>query len=286
MSILSQNTPNQNINTNPLQKSNESSPKEYHPLEFYTLGKINPNINTHNLFNSNSYSSKTFSKLSYNHSSHELFNRNLLSVNSPYFDKYKEVKPNIILNSSIKNENNYLEPLISNRTRNDINRENQKMNNINSLEWFHLIKNKVYIADQNSKITKGNNITRDKFYQEKGISQSEQKVNSTKGYDACLSNNNINKIRSIFNGKRFKQGNDNLPSKKEIVQREKEVTQIDNNEDNYWRQLRIGKSFETQSMNDNDFKKLNEKTLKSNFLYFDKNYKNIIRHKNWWKIDP
>ena len=35
-----------------------------------------------------------------------------------------------------------------------------------------------------------------------------------------------------------------------------------------------------------DTKKFNEKKLKENFLYFDKNQKNIIRHKNWWKIDP
>ena len=54
MSLLSlnqnQNTNNNNI-LNSSEKQNPSNIKEYHPIEFYSLGKINPNIDTKNLFN-------------------------------------------------------------------------------------------------------------------------------------------------------------------------------------------------------------------------------------------
>ena len=154
MSLFSQDQ-NNNININPLQKSQEEIPKPYHPLEFYSLGKVNPNlinsINNNNITSSkNNYSQKQpNSRLNYNYSSHELFNRNILSVNNPYFEKYKEVKPKMILSSSVnKDENNYLDPLNSIKVRNKEITESQKLNNINSLEWFHLIKNKVYIIEQ------------------------------------------------------------------------------------------------------------------------------------------
>ena len=41
-----------------------------------------------------------------------------------------------------------------------------------------------------------------------------------------------------------------------------------------------------QITGNNDIKNPNEKKLKNNLYYFDKNNKNIIRHKNWWIIDP
>ena len=34
---------------------------------------------------------------------------------------------------------------------------------------------------------------------------------------------------------------------------------------------------------DKDSKEYKIKNLKSNFLYFDKNHENVLRHKNWWK---
>ena len=145
-----------------LRKNNEATHKAYHPLEFYTLGKSDPNLNKSNFFSSNNLS-KTNLRLNYNNSSHELFNRNLLSVNNSYIDKYKEIKPKPPIDIYLKKGNNYLEPLNSMTIRNNQIIESQKLNNINSLEWFHIIKKKVYIVDQNSKIKKGNNITRNKF---------------------------------------------------------------------------------------------------------------------------
>ena len=70
MSLFSQDQ-NNNIKLNPLQKSQEEIPKPYHPLEFYSLGKVNPNlinsINNNNITSSkNNYSQKQpNSKLKY-----------------------------------------------------------------------------------------------------------------------------------------------------------------------------------------------------------------------------
>ena len=53
----------------------------------------------------------------------------------------------------------------------------------------------------------------------------------------------------------------------------------------YWKKLRIEKSKSTDELINKDFKKYDEKKLKDKFLYFDKNYTDILRHKNWWKIN-
>ena len=280
---MSDNSQIKSLNNNDIKTTKE----KYHPIEFYSLGKIEPKRLDINICNNNSIK-KSNSKLNYNHSSHELFDRNILSVNHPYFDKYKEVKPRYKLNSSDKKENNYLEPLLALRLRNEHNIESQKQNNINSLQWFHVINKKVFISDTDSKIKKGNNISISKFYQEKGNNDAKiDKNNNSKGLDFhSKENNNINRIFGI---KRFKINNDDLLKEKEHFQKEHEIEQFDN-DNNYWRKLRkannIIKNNNTCINNSTDSKKYNEKKLKPNFLYFDKNQTNIIRHKNWWKIDP
>ena len=279
---------NQNINSipkiNEMNSSNDigiKTSKEYHPIEFYSLGKLDPNRKCIDIPNNNFYK-KRIPKLNYNRSSHELFDRNILSVNNPYFDRFKEVKPKQKIPIPIKDENNYLNPLKSLQIRNEQNFEGQQHNNINSLEWFHLIKNKIYIVDHPSRIKKGNNISLNEFYQEKGFPKTEKNNNSRRGYDT-----NIGKSKSIsyyFNIKRFKKDNEFLINQKQPFQTEKENVQIDN-ENNYWRKLRIERELKNNTDN-NDIKNPNEKKLKNNLYYFDKNNTNIIRHKNWWIIDP
>ena len=279
---------NQNINSipkiNEMNSSNDigiKTSKEYHPIEFYSLGKLDPNRKCIDIPNNNFYK-KRIPKLNYNRSSHELFDRNILSVNNPYFDRFKEVKPKQKIPIPIKDENNYLNPLKSLQIINEQNFEGQQHNNINSLEWFHLIKNKIYIVDHPSRIKKGNNISLNEFYQEKGFPKTEKNNNSRRGYDT-----NIGKSKSIsnyFNIKRFKKDNEFLINQKQPFQTEKENVQIDN-ENNYWKKLRIEMQLKNNTDN-NDIKNPNEKKLKNNLYYFDKNNKNIIRHKNWWIIDP
>lgn len=277
---MSNNSEIKTLNNNEIKKLKEN----YHPIEFYSLGKVDPKRLDINICNNNI--KKLDPKLNYNHSSHELFKRNILSVNHPYFEKYKEVKPRYQLSSSDKNENNYLEPLSSIKVRNQQNKENQKKNNINSLQWLHVINKKVYISDKDSKIKKGNNITLSEFYKEKGNNNVKiYEKNKTKGLDFhSVENGNINRIFSI---KRFKINNENLLKEKDLFQKEREIAQIDN-DNNYWRKLRKENSLKNNTCINNltENKKYNEKKLKGNFLYFDKNLTKNIRHKNWWKIDP
>ena len=50
-----------------------------------------------------------------------------------------------------------------------------------------MLKNKIYIADNNSRIKKGNNISRNKFYEEKGLPIVDEK--NKKSPDKNIINN-------------------------------------------------------------------------------------------------
>ena len=279
--------------------------KEHHPLEFYALGKINNNMynGSSTFYNSSSLSSP---RLRANNSSHDLFDRNLLSVNNSFFDNLKQVKNTASLTQLNRNENDYLNPLLIYKIRKENNKESQKRNNINSLEWLNLIKNKLFAVDINSKIKNGTNVSRNYFYElknKKNISsknildnnnnhnhsyENDNKNNSSyqfenrnnslnncaEGYDYKYNTNRS--LEKIFNCKRFKKDNEKL-NKINIIKPHKYS--------DYWKKLRIEKSYSTEALNDKNIKKHDEKVLKANCLYFDKNYKNILRHRNWWLID-
>ena len=279
--------------------------KEHHPLEFYALGKINNNMynGSSTFYNSSSLSSP---RLRANNSSHDLFDRNLLSVNNSFFDNLKQVKNTASLTQLNRNENDYLNPLLIYKIRKENNKESQKRNNINSLEWLNLIKNKLFAVDINSKIKNGTNVSRNYFYElknKKNISsknildnnnnhnhsyENDNKNNSSyqfenrnnslnncaEGYDYKYNTNRS--MEKIFNCKRFKKDNEKL-NKINIIKPHKYS--------DYWKKLRIEKSYSTEALNDKNIKKHDEKVLKANCLYFDKNYKNILRHRNWWLID-
>ena len=278
--------------------------KEHHPLEFYALGKINNNMYnvSSTFYNSPSLSSP---RLRANNSSHNLFDRNLLSVNNSFFDNLKRVKNTASLTQLNRNENDYLNPLLIYKLRKENNKESQKRNNINSLEWLNLIKNKLFAVDINSKIKNGTNVSRNYFYELKNKNiispknildnnnnnhsyENDNKNNSSyqlekiknslnnfeEGYDYKYNTNRT--IEKIFNCKRFKKDNEKL-NKINILKPHKYS--------DYWKKLRIEKSYSTEALNNKNVKKHDEKVLKANFLYFDKNYKNILRHRNWWLID-
>ena len=270
-----------------------------HPLEYYALGKINKEFynNSSTFYNLSSLSSP---RIRVNNSSHDLFNRNLLSVNNSYFDKFKQVKKSATLNQLNKNEPNYLNPLLLYKIRKAENIESQKRNNINSLEWLNIIKSKLFSIDINSKIKNGSNISRNEFYDQKNkmilspknlkdnlidysnknnISyQFENKKKLSDGIDYNYNTNTNGSFENIFNSGRFKKDNEKLNKLRKIYLNKEKYS-------DYWKKLRIEKSHSTDELISKDFKKCEEKQLKSNFLYFDKNYTNIIRHKNWWKID-
>ena len=270
---------------------------ENHPLEFYALGKINKNLyNNSSVFST--LSPITSPRLKVNNSTNNLFDRNILSVNHSYFINLKQNKNTESPNELNKNEKNYLNPILVYKKTNDEIKEYQKRKNINSLEWFNLIRNKLFSIDDNSRIKNGENISRNQFYEKKNkiiLSPIKIKDNS---FDNCNKNNtsyqllnksdisdgydyNYNTNRSIENIisiKRFKKDNEKLNKIKKIIIKPEKIN-------DYWQKLRIQKSHSTDALISKEFKKYDEKDLKNNFMYFDKNYKNIIRHKNWWKID-
>ena len=284
-----------NLNTNI--KNDYKTTQDQHPLEFYALGKINKNI-YNNLSNFDNSSSLSSPRLRAYNSSHNLFDRNLLSVNNSYFDQLKQVKKIATLDQLNKNENSYVNPLLIYKIRKEENKENQKRNNINSLEWLNIIKSKLFSIDIKSRIKNGTNISRNQFYEQKNkiilspkkskennINQNntsyqfENKSKLSDGIDYNYNTNTNGSFENIFGSRRFKKDNEKLNSLKKIYLKQEKIS-------DYWKKLKIEKSHSTDELISKDFKKNDQKQLKSNFLYFDKNYTDIIRHKNWWKIDP
>lgn len=268
-------------------------PQKCHPLEFYALGKTNKNqYISSTLYCSSPLSSPCFRT---NNSSHNLFERNLLSVNNSNFENLKKVKKMDSLTQLNNNENNYLNPLLTYKIRNEENKECQKKNNINSLEWLNIIKNKLFSIDINSRIKKGKNISKNQFYEQRNKKiltpnnslefnnqnnssyELENKNNLSDGYDYKY--NTYGSVENLFSCNRFNKDNEKLNISKKInIKPEKYI--------DYWKKLKIEKSKSTNALIHKDFKKSDQKVLKSNFWYFDKNYKNILRHKNWWNLNP
>lgn len=294
---LKENHDNNNNNNNIIKSMKE----EYkiiegsHPLEYYALGKIDKNMYS----NPSKFYGFSSPKFRTNNSSHDLFNRNLLSVNNSQFDNLKQVKDTKTIFQLNKEGNNYLSPISIYKIREEENKEAIKRNNINSLQWLNLVKNKIFSFDLNSKVKKGQNISRNEFYELKNKTIiSPRKIiedNSKRNNNSCNNSSefkNRNKlsegldynyntnysIDNFFSYKRFKKDNDKL--NKLVEYNSKPCQDLD-----YWKRLKIQKSYSTDELINKDSKKFDEKILKSNILFFDKNHKNIVRDRNWWIID-
>ena len=304
-----ENKDNNNNNNNKIKSLKEKYKiiEGSHPLEFYALGKIDKNMynNPSTLYGLTSCRFRT------NNSSHDLFNRNILSVNNSNFDNLKKVKDTktifdinkegeILYNIGNANEvNNYLNPVTIYKIREEENKEASKRNNINSLQWLNLVKNKLFSFDLNSKVKKGRNISRNAFYELKsktiisprkiiddgnernsnGYSKSSEFKNKNNLSEGLDYNYNTNySIDNFFGYKRFKKDNDKLNKLVEYNSRPYQ-------DYDYWKKLKIQKSNSTDELMNRDSKKFDEKILKSNILFFDKNHKNIVRNRNWWIID-
>lgn len=233
-------------------------------------------------------------------SSLNILNRNLLSVNNSNFDHLKKVKNQSTIFQLDKNENNYLHPLSNYSFNKDKIKEDQKRNIINSLEWLNIIKNKIFTMDINTKIKKGQNITKSQFYEEKN--KSIISPNKILNNNIINDNNNNNVIKpyqfknymnnkrydngidykynsaismdNIFNCKRFKKDSE------EITKRNIDIKDYLNKKEkiDYWKQIKLKKEKSLDNIDDEHLKEKSQK-LRSNSLYFDQN------HKNWWKID-
>ena len=235
-----------------------------------------------------------------NNSSINLLNRNLLSINNSHFDHLKKVKSQATIFQLDKNDNNYLDPLAIYSYKNNEIKENQKRNNINSLEWLNIVKHKIFSVDVNSKIKSGKNISRNEFYEEKNknikILKNYKLDNKNKKENKIINSYqfmNISKINegsdykfntklsmdNIFNCKRFKKDSEELNKKKMNID---EFINRDKNENiDHWKKIKLKKNKSMNSSLDEE----SIKNLKSNYLYFDKDLKINLRNKNWWKIN-
>ena len=292
-----ENKDNNNNNNNKIKSLKEKYKiiEGSHPLEFYALGKIDKNMynNPSTLYGLTSCRFRT------NNSSHDLFNRNILSVNNSNFDNLKKVKDTKTIFDINKEVNNYLNPVTIYKIREEENKEASKRNNINSLQWLNLVKNKLFSFDLNSKVKKGRNISRNAFYELKsktiisprkiiddgnernsnGYNKSSEFKNKNNLSEGLDYNYNTNySIDNFFGYKRFKKDNDKLNKLVEYNSRPYQ-------DYDYWKKLKIQKSNSTDELINRDSKKFDEKILKSNILFFDKNHKNIVRNRNWWIID-
>lgn len=268
------------------------------------------NVHNQNPKNNNSINklcnsgSKSTRFLKSNNSAINLLNSNIFSINNPQFDNLKKIhKSQSTIFDVNKQENNYLDiiGIYSYRT-NEI-KENQKKNNINSPHLFTLFKHKIFNLDSDSKIKKGNNISRKEFYEEKKkILSLKHVLKNKKDYNTNTNNNiDINHIDSytnekkderkegydykfnvrlsmdnIFNCKRYKKDSEGL--NKKLINIRDYINSTKNHID-YWRKLRKENNKSVNSSFDNE----SSKKLKNNIFLFKQDYKNLARQKNWWK---
>ena len=283
-----------NINNN-ISKSIESSKIEL------KNSKSNENLKNNNqtIYNNPKSPSEYLKK---NNPTINIVNRNILSINNSNFEHLRKVKSQSTIYQIDKKGNNYLDPIYGFSFINNEMKENQKRNNINSLAWLNIIKNKLFSIDINSKVKKGENISRSQFYEQKKkiiispgkILKNNNKLNDNKvinsykyiNKDVLKINgldykfNSASSMDNIFSCNRFKINSEPLNSKKMNI---KEYFGNNKNNIDYWKKIRLSKN---NSLDMSFDKESSPQKLKSNFLYFDKNHEGVIRHKNWWKIDP
>ena len=275
-----ENKDNNNNNNNKIKSLKEKYKiiEGSHPLEYYALGKIDKNMynNPSTLYGLSSSRFRT------NNSSHDLFNRNILSVNNSNFDNIKKVKDTKTIFDINKEGNNYLNPVSIYKIREEENKEASKRNNINSLQWLNLVKNKLFSFDQNSRVKKGKNISRNTFYELKNKTiisprkiiddSSKRNSNSYNNSSEFKNKNNLSEgldynyntnysIDNFFSYKRFKKDNDKLNKLLECTSRPYQ-------DYDYWKKLKIQKSYSTDELINKYSKKFDEIFSK---LYFNYN---------------
>ena len=222
--------------------------------------------------------------------SFNIFNRNILSINSSKFDHLKSVKRQATLNELNAKENNYINPIYYYQ-KIDKEKNINKGNIINNTHWLNIIKNKIFSVDINSNIKKGKNISKEEFYNQKNnsINNNYQSINlSNNGIDHCYNNKTLSE-QNIFNCKRYKIDNKNLSSN--IINIKQYISKDNQINKDYWKSLR----------NQKIKKEENKKRLKPNYLYnnisksISINNKKFVKPKiskiskdapKWFKIVP
>ena len=233
-------------------------------IEFYALGKVNnyKKIN-HFIPNNNGFRS----------TSNNLLKRNYFSINNRIFDDLKDRNPKkqaTIYEQNI-DENNYLTPL---NVFNSFQRYDLPSNVVNQ-ETYNIAKEKLFAKDIFSTIKKGNHISRNDF-----VSQKQNLLGSSDTKDNKFLTPNNNRSTNDDNIKEFKRYNSCINIMEE--NREKKYNEINKEKNNDKKLINSSSSRAFVPKNPKDFTK---EILANTIIHFDKNHTNIVRDRNWWKIN-
>ena len=233
-------------------------------IEFYALGKVNnyKKIN-HFIPNNNGFRS----------TSNNLLKRNYFSINNRIFDDLKDKNPKkqaTIYEQNI-DENNYLTPL---NVFNSFQRYDLPSNVVNQ-ETYNIAKEKLFAKDIFSTIKKGNHISRNDF-----VSQKQNLLGSSDTKDNKFLTPNNNRTTNDDNIKEFKRYNSCINIMEE--NREKKYNEINKEKNNDKKLINSSSSRAFVPKNPKDFTK---EILANTIIHFDKNHTNIVRDRNWWKIN-
>ena len=166
-----------------LSEDNNNNDSMEHPLVFYTLGKIKaPKINSSNI--------KLYTSQGFRSSSNDMFERNLFSINSSYYDELRKKKEYSTIKQQILEENDYLNPLKIYKSFHKYDVHNNCINQ----ETYNLAKKKLYSRDRLSNIKKGLFITKKEFNEQKKnlLNKKESKSIDFKEKEKRSSEDNVN----------------------------------------------------------------------------------------------
>jgi hypothetical protein len=231
-----------------------------HPLDFYALGKVHdPPHYTSNLYPNNAFRS----------TSNDIISRNVFSLNTSKYDNLKAKKTNSGLSLQNIDENNYLKPIEVFKTYNKYSLPSNAVN----MGTYNIAKEKIFTKSNISLIKKGMNITYSNFidYKNKLLTENTPRNNNRTLKDK-LTDKNLQRIKTENNYKLKNKSNDEIENKYKLE---------DINNKNEYINNKMNKP-KIKYINPNDYSK---KELSRNCFYFDKNNKQFMRHKNWWKPD-
>ena len=236
----------------------------FRSIEFYALGKVNnyKKIN-HFIPNNNGFRS----------TSNNLLKRNYFSINNRIFDDLKDRNPKkqaTIYEQNI-DENNYLTPL---NVFNSFQRYDLPSNVVNQ-ETYNIAKEKLFAKDIFSTIKKGNHISRNDF-----VSQKQNLLGTADTKDNKFLTPNNNRSINDDNIKELKRYNSCINIMEE--NREKKYNEINKEKNNDKKLINSSSSRAFVPKNPKDFTK---EILANTIIHFDKNHTNIVRDRNWWKIN-
>ena len=254
----------QNNNNNPL-NTNDKLQKNFnlHSIDFYALGKVPPYQKNTNFIPPNN---------GFRSTSNNLIKRNYFSINNRYFDDLKNIYPKkqaTIYEQNIE-ENNYLTPL---SVFNTVQRYDLP-NNVVNQETYNIAKEKLYAKDIFSTIRKGKPLSRNDFFaQKKNLMEDNKNKLFYTPTNKSLNNDNNNT-------KELKRYNSSVNIKE--YERDLKNEMIINKEKN---EKKLIHSSSTKAFIPKNPKDITKEILTNRNLLFDKNHSQIVRDRNWWKIN-